>query len=175
MPIPQRPPHAVRPFAVDPGLDDAGAISWWPLLVPSRRYAVNPVRPGREQRQQRTRAPGCGGQGLPPHRSCGRPADRIHRCRVVCYSGHAMNICLPQVDSSCMSYQVLARKWRPKSFRQLVGQEHVSPGPGQRPRPGPGPSCLPVHRHARSGQNDHCPHPRQVPQLRARRLLPALR
>ena len=25
-----------------------------------------------------------------------------------------------------MSYQVLARKWRPKSFAQLVGQEHVS-------------------------------------------------
>ena len=25
-----------------------------------------------------------------------------------------------------MSYQVLARKWRPKSFDQLVGQEHVS-------------------------------------------------
>jgi DNA polymerase-3 subunit gamma/tau len=25
-----------------------------------------------------------------------------------------------------MSYQVLARKWRPKSFEQLVGQEHVS-------------------------------------------------
>jgi len=24
-----------------------------------------------------------------------------------------------------MSYQVLARKWRPKSFRQLVGQEHI--------------------------------------------------
>jgi len=24
-----------------------------------------------------------------------------------------------------MSYQVLARKWRPKSFRQLVGQDHV--------------------------------------------------
>ena len=24
-----------------------------------------------------------------------------------------------------MSYQVLARKWRPKSFRQLIGQEHV--------------------------------------------------
>jgi len=24
-----------------------------------------------------------------------------------------------------MSYQVLARKWRPKSFRELVGQEHV--------------------------------------------------
>src|SRR5665647_283360 len=24
-----------------------------------------------------------------------------------------------------MSYQVLARKWRPKSFASLVGQEHV--------------------------------------------------
>ncbi|MGL4605031.1 MAG: AAA family ATPase, partial [Iodobacter sp.] len=24
-----------------------------------------------------------------------------------------------------MAYQVLARKWRPKSFAQLVGQEHV--------------------------------------------------
>jgi DNA polymerase-3 subunit gamma/tau len=24
-----------------------------------------------------------------------------------------------------MSYQVLARKWRPKSFETLVGQEHV--------------------------------------------------
>src|SRR5690348_610185 len=26
---------------------------------------------------------------------------------------------------SCMSYQVLARKWRPKVFSELVGQEHV--------------------------------------------------
>src|SRR5690554_8123089 len=25
----------------------------------------------------------------------------------------------------CMSYQVLARKWRPRTFRDLVGQEHV--------------------------------------------------
>ena len=24
-----------------------------------------------------------------------------------------------------MSYQVLARKWRPKAFSELVGQEHV--------------------------------------------------
>ena len=24
-----------------------------------------------------------------------------------------------------MSYQVLARKWRPQNFGQLVGQEHV--------------------------------------------------
>ncbi len=26
---------------------------------------------------------------------------------------------------SCMSYQVLARKWRPQNFKQMVGQEHV--------------------------------------------------
>ena len=25
-----------------------------------------------------------------------------------------------------MSYQVLARKWRPKNFKELQGQEHVS-------------------------------------------------
>src|ERR1700730_17659437 len=24
-----------------------------------------------------------------------------------------------------MSYQVLARKWRPRSFQQMVGQEHI--------------------------------------------------
>ncbi len=24
-----------------------------------------------------------------------------------------------------MSYQVLARKWRPKSFSELMGQEHI--------------------------------------------------
>ena len=24
-----------------------------------------------------------------------------------------------------MSYQVLARKWRPKNFQELIGQEHV--------------------------------------------------
>ena len=39
--------------------------------VPSQRQVVNPVRPGREQRQQRTRVPGCGWSGrlhLPPER-----------------------------------------------------------------------------------------------------------
>lgn len=32
---------------------------------------------------------------------------------------------LASLDSLLMSYQVLARKWRPKSFSTLVGQEHV--------------------------------------------------
>lgn len=31
----------------------------------------------------------------------------------------------PLLESPAMSYQVLARKWRPKSFATLVGQEHV--------------------------------------------------
>jgi DNA polymerase III subunit gamma/tau len=30
-----------------------------------------------------------------------------------------------QEGTSGMSYQVLARKWRPKTFREMVGQEHV--------------------------------------------------
>ncbi len=29
------------------------------------------------------------------------------------------------ISARCMSYQVLARKWRPRTFDQLVGQEHV--------------------------------------------------
>jgi len=32
---------------------------------------------------------------------------------------------IKNVEKKCMSYQVLARKWRPKNFDQLVGQEHV--------------------------------------------------
>jgi len=50
-------------------------------------------------------------------------------------SGHALFLSLALVYSvslfektkanSGMSYQVLARKWRPKIFREMVGQEHV--------------------------------------------------
>jgi len=69
MPIPQRPPRAVKPRAVWPWTGWCRSDLWWPLLVPSRRYTVNPVRPGREQRQQRTRVPGCGWQRLPPFMS----------------------------------------------------------------------------------------------------------
>jgi len=35
-------------------------VLWWLLLVPSQQSAVNPVRPGREQRQQWIWVPGCG-------------------------------------------------------------------------------------------------------------------
>ena len=32
-----------------------------------------------------------------------------------------------------MTYQVLARKWRPKTFAELAGQEHVVTALDQRP------------------------------------------
>jgi DNA polymerase III subunit gamma/tau len=32
----------------------------------------------------------------------------------------------PRLDPFSMQYQVLARKWRPRNFHELVGQEHVS-------------------------------------------------
>src|SRR5438552_12367874 len=34
---------------------------------------------------------------------------------------------LPPVckEEHCMSYQVLARKWRPRHFQQMIGQEHI--------------------------------------------------
>ena len=32
---------------------------------------------------------------------------------------------LPSSRDGVMSYQVLARKWRPRSFREMVGQTHV--------------------------------------------------
>jgi DNA polymerase III subunit gamma/tau len=33
---------------------------------------------------------------------------------------------LPPADLGLMSYQVLARKWRPQTFQEIVGQEHVT-------------------------------------------------
>ena len=42
------------------------AGQWRSASVPSHRKVVNPVRPGREQRQRRTRVPGCGWCGPPP-------------------------------------------------------------------------------------------------------------
>ena len=45
----------------------------------------------------------------------------------VCYSWVSMySLNRNLLFNHFMSYQVLARKWRPKSFDQLVGQEHVS-------------------------------------------------
>lgn len=68
--------------------------------VSSRRYVGYHVRPGREQRSHRTRAPRLGWFGSPP----------------LYHIGYL---------TSCMSYLVLARKWRPKKFAEVVGQQHV--------------------------------------------------
>ena len=68
-----------------------------------------------------------------------------------------------------MSYQVLARKWRPRTFAELSGQEHVVTAltnalDARTPAP-----RLPADRHARRRQDDDRAHPRQEPQLRHRR------
>ena len=73
---------------------------WCSVSALSRREAVNPVRPGREQRQQWIRVPGCGWCGMPPN-----------------------NYVLQLANT--MSYKVLARKWRPQHFRDMLGQEPV--------------------------------------------------
>ena len=58
------------------------------------------------------RVPGTGGRGPPPS---------------FCYSAFLGKFSLrnPADEPKRMSYQVLARKWRPKTFKQLVGQESV--------------------------------------------------
>jgi DNA polymerase III subunit gamma/tau len=43
---------------------------------------------------------------------------------VICYTKQ-LNYSLNRLLSQRMSYQVLARKWRPKAFDDLVGQQHV--------------------------------------------------
>jgi hypothetical protein len=75
---------------------------------------------------------------------------------------------------SAMSYQVLARKWRPKSFATLVGQEHVV-GPDPCAGPEPAAPRLSVHRHARRGQDHAGAHHGQGAELRDRRQFHSLR
>jgi len=73
-----------------------------------------------------------------------------------------------------MSYQVLARRWRPQTFAQMVGQEHVLRALVNASN---AIACtmLSSHRHPRCRQ-DHARAPdRQVPQLRAGRFGHALR
>ena len=74
-----------------------------------------------------------------------------------------------------MSYTALARKWRPRNFAEMSGQEHVLRSLGNALDGRPRAPCLPVHRHARRGQDHHRAHLRQVPELRARPVGHALR
>ena len=66
------------------------------------------------------------------------------------------------------SYTVLARRYRPQQFGDLVGQEAGRPGARQRPDQRPGRACLPLHRRARRRQDQHGAHSRQGAQLRER-------
>jgi DNA polymerase-3 subunit gamma/tau len=67
-----------------------------------------------------------------------------------------------------VAYQVIARKYRPQRFADVVGQEHVTQTlanaitqKAHRPR-------LSVLRPARHGQNHHRPHLCQMPELHRR-------
>ena len=88
----------------------ANTCQWQPRSVLSQRWMRNPARPGREQRYSSTRVPGCRWPGLPPF------PERV----VIIPFAHAI-----RKRSVRMSYQVLARRWRPQTFAQMVGQEHV--------------------------------------------------
>jgi DNA polymerase-3 subunit gamma/tau len=68
-----------------------------------------------------------------------------------------------------MSYLVLAAKWRPGVSPNWSGRSTWCARSPTRSIPG---ACttLPVHRHARRGQDHHRAHLRQVAELRARHL-----
>src|ERR1700730_9672147 len=106
--------------AQGPSPESCCGFPWWLAPVSPRRLAVTPVRPGREQRQRRCRVPelkagasrlleeawGCFAQ-VRRCASCGQAGRRVAR------------------RQETMSYMALARKWRPRGFSELVGQEHV--------------------------------------------------
>ena len=82
---------------------------------------MNPVRPGREQRQRDV----GGGRGCPAilPRRCGALGG------VVASEGRVGGGSERERGCSSIggvSYQVLARKWRPQSFEEVTGQEHVT-------------------------------------------------
>ena len=69
-----------------------------------------------------------------------------------------------------VSYLVLARKYRPAAFAELVGQEHVTRTLANAIAAGPRAPRVPVHRRPRRRQDHRRAHPRQgaVPARRAR-------
>ena len=64
-----------------------------------------------------------------------------------------------------MSYLVLARKWRPQSFVDMVGQQHIARVLTNAIQSGPNCPLLPVHRGSRRGQDQRRAHPGQGPEL----------
>ena len=77
---------------------------------------------------------------------------------------------LPSAGSSRAAtgeYVVVARRYRPQTFDELIGQEHVAQALGQRDSDRPRRPRLSVHRGPRRGQDIDRPHPRQGAQLRS--------
>src|SRR6266480_6567928 len=91
-----------------------------------QRGPANPARPGREQRYR-------------DHLGCRRSpevplTEDCIQCSVVSLqweeeAGMLLTSSLPcllRTENFPMSYQVIARKWRPQTFDDLVGQQHVT-------------------------------------------------
>ena len=91
----------------------------------------------------------------------GAGAGRLHRMRTT--------------SALRMSYLALARKWRPRNFGELAGQEHVMRALVNALRDRARASRVPVHGHARRRQNDDRAHPGEVAELRDRRDADAVR
>src|SRR4029077_2393632 len=73
---------------------------WW--LGPAQESVANSVRSGRKQRYRLLLC------------AAGVPGRHLERTRT------------RDGESDRMPYQVLARKWRPQRFEDVVGQEHVT-------------------------------------------------
>ena len=65
-----------------------------------------------------------------------------------------------------MAYQVTARKWRPRQFDEVVGQEHITATLKSAVHSGRIAQCYLVLRASRRGQNHDRADSRQGPQLR---------
>ncbi len=92
------------------------------VLVPSQRYNVNPVRPGREQPQRWMRVPGCGWHGPPPNVRCRKPwLGRIRRCRSFC-AAHVPASTLRCSKALCLVFG------QARAFSRLGGRCAASPG-----------------------------------------------
>ena len=73
------------------------------------------------------------------------------------------------VSGRRVSYLVLARKYRPQTFEDLVGQDHVARTLANAIAHGPRRARVPLHGRPRRRQDDERAPARQVPELRRRR------
>ena len=70
------------------------------------------------------------------------------------------------IQAISMNYQVIARKWRPQTFSDVVGQQHVTRTLANAIRDRPRGARLHFFRRARRGKDHHGAHPGQSAELR---------